>query len=496
MKPGKAGCYSPLGAREEGSRGRSERRGRREWSFADLDGEAKEVSMGSEKGGWPRLFGTDGVRGEANVELTPELAMRLGWAAVMVLAGENPRPRLLLGKDTRLSGDMLEGALVAGICSAGGDVELLGVIPTPAVAHLTRTRKVDAGVVISASHNPARDNGIKFFHRDGYKLPDALEREMERLVAGVETQAKPRGDQVGCCRPAVGAEEEYLEHLLSVAQPDLSGIKVVVDCAHGASYRVAPELLRRLGARVIPLHVEPDGLNINRECGSTHCKALQRKVVEEGALLGLAFDGDADRLIAVDEEGKLADGDHIMAICAVRMKEEGTLRENSVVATVMSNLGFHLAMRREGIRVHQTAVGDRYVLEKMLEGGFNLGGEQSGHIIFLDHSTTGDGLVTAIKLLEAVRESGEKLSSLSKLVVKVPQLLVNVRVRDKESWSERKTLLSALRAWEERLGDRGRVLLRPSGTEPVLRVMVEAVDGELAERAARELAALVEREMG
>lgn len=436
------------------------------------------------------------MRGEANVELTPELAMRLGWAAVEVLAGDNPRPRLLLGKDTRLSGDMLEAALVAGICSAGGEVELLGVVPTPAVAYLTCSRGADAGVVISASHNPARDNGIKFFHRDGYKLPDELEREMERLVGGVESHPKPRGDQVGCSRPAAGAEEEYLEHLLSVARPDLSGIKVVVDCAHGASYRVAPELLRRLGARVVSLHVEPDGLNINRECGSTHCATLQKRVVEEGALLGLAFDGDADRLIAVDEEGNLVDGDHIMAICAVRMKEEGTLRDNAVVVTVMSNLGFHLAMEREGIKVHQTAVGDRYVLERMLEGGFNLGGEQSGHIIFLDHSTTGDGLVTALKLLEAVRETGERLSDLSRLVVKVPQVLVNVRVRDKEAWREHEALLSALRSWEERLGDRGRVLLRPSGTEPVLRVMVEALDGELAERAVRELAALVEREMG
>jgi len=430
------------------------------------------------------------------VELTPELAMRLGWAAVEVLAGDNPRPRLLLGRDTRLSGDMLEAALVAGVCSAGGEVELLGVMPTPAVAFLTRSRGAEAGVVISASHNPAQDNGIKFFHRDGFKLPDEVEMEMERLVEGAGVRPKPRGDQVGCARPSEGAEEEYLEHLLGVARPDLSGVKVVVDCANGASYRLAPELLRRLGARVVALHAEPDGLNINRECGSTHCEALQRKVVEEGAHLGLAFDGDADRLIAVDEEGNLVDGDHVMAICAVRMKEVGTLRDNAVVATVMSNLGFHLAMAREGIKVHQTPVGDRYVLEKMLEGGYNLGGEQSGHIIFLDHTTTGDGLVTSVKLLEAMMETGEKLSALSRLVVKVPQLLVNVRVRDKESWRERKNILSVLRSWEERLGDRGRVLLRPSGTEPVLRVMVEALDGELAEMAVRELAAVVEREMG
>ncbi len=436
------------------------------------------------------------MRGEANVELTPELAMRLGWAAVKALSERGSRPRILVGKDTRLSGDMLEAALVAGICSGGGDVELLGVIPTPAVAFLTRARGADAGVVISASHNPATDNGIKFFHRDGYKLPDELENEVERLVEEGEPRTRLKGDQVGCSRPASGAEEEYLEHLLSVARPDLSGMKVVVDCAHGASYRVAPELLRRLGAEVVTINAEPDGLNINLECGSTHCGRLQRAVVEEGALLGLAFDGDADRLIAVDEKGEMADGDHIMAICAVRMKEKGVLKGNAVVATVMSNLGFHLAMEREGIKVHQTAVGDRYVLERMLASDLNLGGEQSGHIIFLDHTTTGDGLVTALKLLEAVTETGERLSSLSRLVVKVPQVLLNVRVRDKEAWEENECILSSLRAWEERLGERGRVLLRPSGTEPVLRVMVEALDGELAERAARELAAVVEREMG
>lgn len=430
------------------------------------------------------------------MELTPELAMRLGWAAVEVLAKDNPRPLLLLGRDTRLSGDMLQAALVAGICSAGGEVELLGVVPTPAVAYLTRKTGADAGAVISASHNPARDNGIKFFHRDGYKLPDAMELEMERLVRSGRHRLQLRGDEVGYSRISSEAEEEYLQYLLSVSRPDLTGMKVILDCAHGAAYRVAPELLRRLGARVEAINADPDGLNINRECGSTHCRYLQRVVVEKGAQLGLAFDGDADRLIAVDENGNLVDGDHVMAISAVRMKEKGTLKGNAVVTTVMANLGFHRAMEREGIQVHQTAVGDRYVLEKMLEGGYNLGGEQSGHIIFLDHATTGDGLVTALMLLEALVETGEPLSSLSRVMMKVPQMLFNVKVRDKETWRERERLVSALRAWEERLGNRGRVLLRPSGTEPVLRVMVEALDRELAEKAARELAALVEEEMG
>ncbi len=450
--------------------------------------------MNRERETSPRLFGTDGVRGEANVELTPELAMRLGWAAVEVLGKSNSRPLLVLGRDTRLSGDMLQAALVAGICSSGGQVELLGVIPTPAVAYLTRRKGADAGVVISASHNPAQDNGIKFFYRDGYKLPDALEAEIERTLREGRTALLP-GDAVGRSYPAEGAEEEYLEHLLSVAQPDLAGMRVILDCANGAAYRVAPELLRRLGAAVEAMNARPDGLNINRDCGSTCCLDLQRAVVERGAHLGLAFDGDADRLIAVDEKGSLVDGDHIMAISAIRLKERGGLKGNAVVTTVMSNLGFHRAMRREGIEVHQTAVGDRYVLERMLQDGYNLGGEQSGHVIFLDHATTGDGLVTALMLLEAVREAGEPLSSLASVVRKVPQILINVRVKDKDSWEERPRLASALREWEERLGDEGRVLLRPSGTEPVLRVMVEALDRETAERAARELATLVEEEL-
>ncbi|NPV59712.1 MAG: phosphoglucosamine mutase [Actinobacteria bacterium] len=443
-----------------------------------------------------RLFGTDGIRGIANIELSPELAMRVGCAAVKVLAGTNPSPFLVIGRDTRISGTMLESALVAGICSCGGRVECLGVVPTPAVAYLTRRKGADAGVVISASHNPARDNGIKFFHASGYKLPDEMEREMEELVQAGAEQERPGGDCVGCVSRGEDAEELYLEHLLSTACPDLSGLKVVVDCANGAAYRLAPVLLRRLGAQVKALGADPDGLNINLDCGSTKPEGLQRAVVEEGADFGLAFDGDADRLLAVDETGGLVDGDAIMAACAVHMKAAGRLNKNALVATVMSNLGFHRAMRREGIEVHVASVGDRFVLEKMLEEGLNLGGEQSGHIIFGDHATTGDGLVTALQLMEVMAESGERLSVLRSMVERIPQVLLNVKVADKSALEGSSEVWRAQREWEERLADRGRVLLRPSGTEPLVRVMVEALDPALAEEAARELAALIERELG
>lgn len=445
--------------------------------------------------GGPRLFGTDGIRGMANRELTPELVLRVGYAAVKVLARDNTRPFLVVGRDTRISGNMLESALVAGICSCGGRVELLGIIPTPAVAFLTGKKGADAGVVISASHNPARDNGIKFFHSSGFKLPDKVEREMESLIDGGIDEGRLDGDAVGCVSTAEDAKEQYLEHLLSTARPDLSGKKIVLDCANGAVYRLAPALLERLGAEAVTLNAEPDGLNINLECGSTHTGALQRAVVDAGADLGLAFDGDADRMLAVDEKGHLVDGDFIMAICALHMKDGGLLKGDALVTTVMTNLGFHRAMQREGIRVHLTAVGDRYVLEKMLEEDLNLGGEQSGHIIFRDHATTGDGLITALKLLEAVKESGEPLSTLSGVMERIPQLLINVKVKDKEALGGSQRISRSISEWEDKLAGEGRILLRPSGTEPVVRVMVEASDPTLAEEAARELAALIEEEI-
>jgi phosphoglucosamine mutase len=445
--------------------------------------------------GKSRLFGTDGIRGIANLELTPELALRVGCAAVKVLARDNSRPFLVVGRDTRISGNMLESALVAGICSSGGMVELLGVVPTPAVAFLTAHKGADAGVVISASHNPARDNGIKFFHRSGYKLPDEIELEMESLIDTAELAGRPNGDAVGCVQTAQDAEELYLAHLLSIASPDLSDMKVVIDCAHGAVYRLAPMLLERLGAQVTVLNAEPDGLNINCECGSTHTASLQRSVLDAGADLGLAFDGDADRMLAVDERGLLVDGDFIMAICALHMRDAGTLKSGAMVTTVMTNLGFHHAMRREGIEVRVTQVGDRYVLEKMLEENLNLGGEQSGHIIFGDHATTGDGLLTALKLMEVVVESSRTLSELSGVMERIPQLLINVKVRDKEAAQRSPVISQALREWEDRLAGEGRVLLRPSGTEPVVRVMVEALDSGRAEEAANSLAALIEKEI-
>lgn len=452
--------------------------------------------MREREGNRLRLFGTDGIRGKANEELTPELAMQIGWAAVKVLARDNPRPFLVVGRDTRVSGTMLESALVAGICACGGRVELLGVIPTPAVAFLTTKKGADAGVVISASHNPAPDNGIKFFHSSGFKLPDDIEDRIESLLQGEIEGERPGGEEVGCAGASPDAEKEYLEHLLSVTCPTLDSMRIVVDCANGSVYRLAPMVLERCGAEVVAINAEPDGININKDCGSTHPEGLQRRVLEEKADLGLAFDGDADRVLAVDEKGRLVDGDFIMAICALHMKRKGRLKGDALVTTVMTNLGFHQAMQREGIDVFKSMVGDRYVLERMLDEGLGLGGEQSGHVIFLEHATTGDGLLTALKLLEALEESGESLSEMAGVMERIPQLLLNVKVKDKETLSESETISRALKEWEKRLEGRGRILLRPSGTEPVVRVMVEDEDHERAEEAARDLAALIEREMG
>jgi phosphoglucosamine mutase len=444
-----------------------------------------------------RLFGTDGIRGIANIELTPELAMRVGSAAVRVLAREGARPFFVIGRDTRISGSMLESALAAGICSAGGAVELLGVIPTPAVAFLTKKKGADAGVVISASHNPAEDNGIKFFGCDGFKLPDEIEMRMQSIIMTAQTEnGRPGGTEVGHVALAAGAGQEYLEHLFAISRPDLNGLRIIVDCSNGAVYRLAPMLLEACGAEVKAINAEPDGTNINLRCGSTHLDSLAKEVVENQADIGLAFDGDADRMLAVDETGSIVDGDFVMAICATHLKARAALKKNSLVTTVMTNLGFHRAMKREGIEVHQSPVGDRYVLEKMIELDLNLGGEQSGHVIFLDHATTGDGLVTTLLLLEALISSGESLSSLSRIMERIPQLLINVKVKDKDSLDRSQPIAEALRIWQERLKGKGRILLRPSGTEPLVRVMVEDLDCDRAEQAASELAGLIEKEMG
>jgi phosphoglucosamine mutase len=443
-----------------------------------------------------RLFGTDGVRGIANTELTPELAFRLGWAAAWYFGREQKKPTFLIGRDTRISGQMLEAALCAGICSAGGNVEVLGVIPTPGVAWLTSSSDAAAGVVISASHNPFGDNGIKFFSGTGYKLPDAVEDELEEIVArGMETLPRPTGKSVGTISYRHDRIAEYQEFLCSTVKESLTGLRVLVDCANGAACETAPAVLSRLGVDLEVLHCSPDGQNINDHCGSTHMESLQAAVRERKADLGLAFDGDADRCLAVDEQGKLVDGDQIMVILAHELIRQQTLRDNTLVATVMSNIGLHQAMRRVGGQVMVTAVGDRYVLEAMQKHGLTLGGEQSGHIIFGEHSTTGDGLMTALQLLSSLKRSGLRLSELGALMTRFPQVLVNVGVRSKAGWQENARIAAAVKSAEAKLGEDGRVLVRASGTEPLIRVMAEGPElGEL-EKLAGEVAQVIRSEL-
>jgi phosphoglucosamine mutase len=445
----------------------------------------------------PRLFGTDGVRGLANAQLTPELALALGRAAVGALERQRPgRPLVVVGRDPRASGLLLESALVAGFLSAGGDVVLAGVLPTPAIAFLTRHYRAWAGAMISASHNPMPDNGIKFFGPEGFKLPDALEDRIEAALS-MDDQGAPRpvGAEVGSARVAPDAAEAYLDHLLE-GIADLGGLEVVVDCANGAAAGVAPEAYRRAGARVSAIAADPDGRNINQGCGSNHPEAVQEAVVRQGAAVGLAHDGDADRLIAVDERGELIDGDVILAIAALDERERGGLPTGTVVTTVMTNLGFRRAMAERGIEVVQAAVGDRYVLETMRAGGHTLGGEQSGHIIFLDRATTGDGILTALRLLGIVARSGRPLSELARVMRRLPQVLVNVRVAARERLRASEATWRAVDQEEARLGERGRVLVRASGTEPLVRVMVEAESVGEARGVAQRIAEVIERELG
>lgn len=420
------------------------------------------------------LFGTDGIRGAANTELTPELLLGLGRAVVRTLREEGvDRPRVTVGRDPRPSGEMLEAALVAGVCSAGGDVIPLGVIPTPGVAYLTRHLQADSGAVLSASHNSVGDNGIKFFGPSGYKLTDAEEERVEELLARDDTAtARPAGAAVGRLVGAEGAIEPYLAHLVDVAEAELSGLRVVVDCAHGAASAIAPEVLRRLGCEVVPINAEPVPERINDGCGSTHPEAVAAAVSEHGADVGLAHDGDADRLIAADHTGAVVDGDVILAILAERLHHERGL--DTVVTTLMSNLGFARAMQRLGVEVVRTKVGDRYVLEAMRAGGHPLGGEQSGHVIFADHATTGDGVLTAVKLLSAMVSSGRSLADLSTVMYRLPQVLRNVRGVDRGRLQAAEDVWAAVRREEDSLDGGGRVLVRPSGTEPVVRIMVEA----------------------
>ncbi|GGV57337.1 phosphoglucosamine mutase [Streptomyces longisporoflavus] len=450
-----------------------------------------------------RLFGTDGVRGVANADLTAELALGLSVAAAHVLgeAGtfEGHRPVAVVGRDPRASGEFLEAAVVAGLASAGVDVQLVGVLPTPAVAHLTGALGADLGVMLSASHNAMPDNGIKFFARGGHKLADELEDRIESVYEEHRTGApwqRPTGGGVGRVQTYDQGLDQYVAHLLGVLPNRLDGLKIVLDEAHGAAARVSPEAFARAGAEIITIGAKPDGLNINDGCGSTHLDLLKAAVVEHGADFGVAHDGDADRCLAVDHTGAEVDGDQILAVLALAMREHGTLRENTVVATVMSNLGFKLAMEREGLSLVQTAVGDRYVLESMKEHGFALGGEQSGHVIVLDHATTGDGTLTGLLLAARVAETGRSLAELAGVMERLPQVLINVPDVDKSRVTTSAELSNAVAEAERELGATGRVLLRSSGTEPLVRVMVEAADIEQARSVAERLADVVKSALG
>jgi phosphoglucosamine mutase len=441
-----------------------------------------------------RLFGTDGVRGRANADLTPELALSVARAAAGVLADRDgtPRPVAVVGRDPRASGEMLEAAVVAGLASAGAQVLRAGVLPTPAIAHLTAHTGADLGVMISASHNPMPDNGIKLFSRGGHKLPDAVEAAIEQAVtAGEADGPRPTGAEIGRVSDLTDAGAVYVEHLLSTLERPLSGLTLVVDCAHGAAAVCAPEVYRRAGATVHVIGGEPDGWNINDGIGSTHLGPLTEAVRAHRADLGIAHDGDADRCLAVTAEGDVVDGDAILAVCALGLHEHGRLTGDTVVATVMSNLGFHHTMRDAGIAVHTTAVGDRYVLEALRAQGLSLGGEQSGHLVFLDHATTGDGLLTGLSLLSRMAGTGSSLAELASVVQRLPQVLVNVPVRDRLAVVESDEVAAAVNHCEAELGDDGRVLLRPSGTEQLVRVMVEAPTQERADAIARRLADVV-----
>ncbi len=443
-----------------------------------------------------RLFGTDGVRGVANTELTPELAMALGKAGACVLTEPGKRPLILIAKDTRISGDMLEDAISAGILSMGGDVIKAGVLPTPGVAYMVRKLHADAGVVISASHNPYEYNGIKFFNSEGFKLDDALEDEIEAMVSGKkEIPAGPSGSGLGRIRHGEKpAAEIYGEFVRSTAGVRLDGMKLVLDCANGAASAIAEDVFAALGADVTVICNEPDGININDGCGSTHTEKLCRKVIEEKADIGLAFDGDADRLIAVDETGTPVDGDRVISICAKLLQEEGTLKNDTVTVTVMSNLGFHKRAEELGMKVDITAVGDRYVLESMRKTGCVIGGEQSGHIIFLQHSTTGDGMIAALQLLRACVRSGRPLSELAAEMTIYPQVLKNAKVKNenKYNYMNDAEVRAAIEAAEKKMAGEGRVLIRPSGTEPLVRVMLEGSDTDKIENLAAEIAELIE----
>ena len=443
------------------------------------------------------LFGTDGVRGVANTELTPELAFNLGRAGAYVLTKDKKHSaNIIVGIDTRVSCDMLESALVAGICSVGAHVVLVGVIPTPGIAHLIREYNMDAGVMISASHNPVKDNGIKFFNSDGYKLPDTLENEIENIIiGGLEDLPRPIGEKLGTKKIRENALNDYMDFLKNTAKDiDLTGLRIAIDCANGATYKVAPLTLSSFGAEVLPIHNTPNGININKNCGSTYMDSLVGYVKQNNLDIGIAYDGDGDRCLVVDENGNILDGDEIMSICGNYLKEENLLNKNTIVATVMSNLGFFIMGKEKGIKIKKSDVGDRYVLEAMLEYGYNFGGEQSGHIIFLDYNTTGDGILTSLQLLKIMKITGKKLSELNVQMKIMPQVLVNAKVSNakKHTYSLNDTINEEITKLEKKFEGKGRVLIRPSGTEPLIRVMIEGEDEDIIKQEANKIANLLE----
>ncbi|MBR5914612.1 MAG: phosphoglucosamine mutase [Selenomonadaceae bacterium] len=444
-----------------------------------------------------RLFGTDGVRGEANTELTPELAYRLGRAAALYFGKRyEDKPKILIGRDTRISGEMLESALITGICSAGGHAISVGIIPTPGVAYLVRQIHAVAGIVISASHNPFYDNGIKFFGRTGYKLPDAVEDEISEIVSQLSSDDnfyRPTGAKIGEVEYRRDLVVDYLDFVVSTTSERFDGMKVVLDCANGAAYDIMPIILNRLGVNLILMGDNPNGININENCGSTHIENLRLEVLRNRADIGIAHDGDADRCLCIDEKGNLIDGDHILIMCAKLMMDIGALVKNTVVTTVMANIGFRQAIENLNGRYEVTAVGDRYVLENMLNNGYNLGGEQSGHIIFTDYSTTGDGLITALQVLTAIKKFKKSASELNEMMTTYPQVLINVRVKDKKISQEAEDVKRAIFEGREELGDTGRILVRASGTEPLIRVMAEGPNKAQLDRICNKIAAEIEK---
>lgn len=444
------------------------------------------------------LFGTDGIRGIANKDLTPELAFKVGRAGAFVL-GKGEKGKILVGKDTRKSGDMLEAAISAGICSMGIDVIQIGVVPTPAVAYLTQKHNALAGVVISASHNPVEYNGIKFFNNDGYKLNDDIEEEIEKIILeDNEILNRPIKEEVGKIICGNNEYKHYIEYLKTTVDEDFSGIKVAMDCGNGALYKIGPELLKEMGAETIVINDKPNGGNINVKCGSTNPSMIRNLVLETKANIGLSFDGDADRIIAVDECGNIMDGDHILAICGTELYNQKKLNKNTIVGTVMTNIGLDLYLKDNGMNIVKTSVGDRYVIEEMLKHGYNLGGEQSGHIIFLDYNTTGDGLLTGLQLIQVMKKTEKKMSQLNNLMISFPQVLVNARVKKelKNSYIEDMEIKREIEKIEEMFHGEGRVVIRPSGTEPLIRVMIEGKDQKEIENAAKGLAKFIEEKLG